>query len=141
MTLCRRSIFAAAFGAILTLPAAAHEVADPTIRHDAHDGVVRLYGAGGPDTAFKKVAAVFTAETGIKVEVTRNGALGGFAVRGLCRHGGPPWAEGAGWGGSFGTAARSAARSDHQGRGGGLAEGHARRETGPHHAGAGGGTV
>ena len=70
MILCRRSIFAAALGTILSFPAAAHEVADPTIKHDARDGVVRLYGAGGPDTAFKKVAAVFTAETGIKVEVT-----------------------------------------------------------------------
>ncbi|WP_082725332.1 extracellular solute-binding protein [Burkholderia sp. RF4-BP95] len=48
----------------------AHEVPDPTIQRDARDGVVRLYGAGGPDTAFTKVAKVFTDETGIKVEVT-----------------------------------------------------------------------
>jgi accessory colonization factor AcfC len=54
MNACRRSILAAALGTILALPAAAHEVADPTIKHDARDGVVRLYGAGGPDTAFKK---------------------------------------------------------------------------------------
>ena len=70
MTLPRRSIFAAALGTILALPAAAHEVADPTIKLIPRDGVVRLYGAGGPDTAFKKVAAAFTAETGVKVEIT-----------------------------------------------------------------------
>ena len=49
--------------------AIAHENPDPSIIHNARDGVVKLYGAGGPDTAFKKVAAVFTQETGIKVEV------------------------------------------------------------------------
>jgi accessory colonization factor AcfC len=70
MTVCRRSIFAAALGTILAFPAVAHEVADPTIKRTPRDGTVRLYGAGGPDTAFKKVAAVFTAETGIKIEVT-----------------------------------------------------------------------
>ena len=65
----RRLIIATALGALLARPATAHEVPDPSIKHDARDGVVRLYGAGGPDTAFKKVAAVFTAETNIKVEV------------------------------------------------------------------------
>ncbi len=65
-----RFILAAVLGAVLALPAAAHEVPDPSIKHDARDGVVRLYGAGGPDTAFKKVAEVFTRDTGIKVEVT-----------------------------------------------------------------------
>ena len=70
MTLSRRSMFAAALGTILALPAAAHEVADPTIKRSPRDGVIRLYGAGGPDTAFKKVAAVFTAQTSVKVEVT-----------------------------------------------------------------------
>ncbi|HTI19319.1 MAG TPA: extracellular solute-binding protein [Trinickia sp.] len=65
-----RSLLAAVFSVIVVAPAAAHEVPDPSIKHNAHDGVVRLYGAGGPDTAFKKVAAVFTKETGIKVEVT-----------------------------------------------------------------------
>jgi accessory colonization factor AcfC len=65
-----RNVFAFVLPAILAWPAAAHEVPDPSIAHNARDGVVRLYGAGGPDTAFKKVAEVFTAETGIKVEVT-----------------------------------------------------------------------
>ena len=50
--------------------AVAHEVPDPSIVHNARDGVVRLYGAGGPDTAFKKVAEVFTKETGINVVIT-----------------------------------------------------------------------
>jgi accessory colonization factor AcfC len=49
---------------------AAHEIPDPSITHNARDGVVRLYGAGGPDTAFKKVAAVFSRETGVEVVVT-----------------------------------------------------------------------
>ena len=63
------SILAVAAPLTLAPPARAHETPDPTIHHNARDGVVRLYGAGGPDTAFKKVAAVFTQETGIKVEV------------------------------------------------------------------------
>ena len=54
---------------IMVAPAATHEVPDSSIIHNARDGVVRLYGAGGPDTAFKKVADVFTKETGIKVEI------------------------------------------------------------------------
>jgi accessory colonization factor AcfC len=54
----------------LAAPANAHEVPDPLIKHNAKDGVVRLYGAGGPDTAFKKVAAVFHQETGIDVAIT-----------------------------------------------------------------------
>jgi accessory colonization factor AcfC len=59
----------------LTLPVvlagstAAHQLLDPSIVHDARDGVVRLYGAGGPDTAFKRIAEVFTKEAGIRVEI------------------------------------------------------------------------
>jgi len=63
-------VISALVAATLYGPASAHEVADPTIRHQAKDGVVRLYGAGGPDTAFKKVADVFRKETGIDVEIT-----------------------------------------------------------------------
>ena len=63
----------AIFAALLPLapmpPAAAHEIPDPAIMHNAHDGVVKLYGAGGPDTAFRKVAEVFHKETGIEVDV------------------------------------------------------------------------
>jgi accessory colonization factor AcfC len=65
-----RSLLVALIPALFTIHAAAHEEPDPSIKHNARDGVVRLYGAGGPDTAFKKVAAVFTKETGVNVEVT-----------------------------------------------------------------------
>ena len=65
-----RSMLLALIAAALAVPVAAHEEPDPSIKRNARDGVVRLYGAGGPDTAFKKVAAVFTKETGIVVEVT-----------------------------------------------------------------------
>ncbi|MGY3886512.1 extracellular solute-binding protein [Aeromonas aquatica] len=40
------------------------------VAHQAGDGVIRLYGPGGPDTALKRAAAAFQQETGIKVEVT-----------------------------------------------------------------------
>jgi accessory colonization factor AcfC len=66
----KMQLLASLIFATLSVNAFPHEVPDPTIKHDAHDGVVRLYGAGGPDTAFTKVAKVFTAETGVKVEVT-----------------------------------------------------------------------
>ena len=42
---------------------------DPSIEHAPQDGVVKLYGAGGPHTAFRKVAAVFEEQTGTSVEV------------------------------------------------------------------------
>ena len=42
---------------------------DPSIKHAPKDGVVKLYGAGGPHTAFRKVAAVFEKDTGVKVEI------------------------------------------------------------------------
>lgn len=48
---------------------AASELYDPTIKHDARDGVVKLYGAGGPHTAFRKVADAFESKTGTKVEI------------------------------------------------------------------------
>ena len=75
MSPLRRSLIvvllgAATVGALPDLPATAHEVADPSIKRAPRDGTVRLYGAGGPDTAFKKVAQAFTAQTGIKVEIT-----------------------------------------------------------------------
>ena len=53
----------------LCLSASAHEEPDPAIKHNAKDGIVKLYGAGGPDTAFRRVADLFQRETGIKVEV------------------------------------------------------------------------
>ena len=42
---------------------------DPSIAHAPSDGVVRLYGAGGPHTAFRKVADLWTERTGTEVEV------------------------------------------------------------------------
>lgn len=42
---------------------------DPSIEHMPQDGTVKLYGAGGPHTAFRKVAKVFEERTGAKVEV------------------------------------------------------------------------
>ena len=70
LDLAARTACALVFSALLAASAAAHEVPDPSIAHNARDGVVRLYGAGGPDTAFKKVAEIFTKETGIQVVVT-----------------------------------------------------------------------
>lgn len=43
---------------------------DPTIPHEPKDGVVRLYGAGGPHTAFEKVADLWMQQTGNTVEIT-----------------------------------------------------------------------
>ncbi|WP_095587680.1 substrate-binding domain-containing protein [Actibacterium ureilyticum] len=42
---------------------------DPAITHAPADGIVKLYGAGGPHTAFQKVADVWQQKTGHKVEV------------------------------------------------------------------------
>ena len=42
---------------------------DPSIKHKPKDGVVKLYGAGGPHTAFKKVAEVWEKRSGTKVEI------------------------------------------------------------------------
>lgn len=42
---------------------------DPSIKHMPKDGIVKLYGAGGPDTAFRKVADVWQQKTGQKVEI------------------------------------------------------------------------
>lgn len=42
---------------------------DPSIKHMPADGLVKLYGAGGPHTAFRKVADAWQAQTGQKVEI------------------------------------------------------------------------
>lgn len=42
---------------------------DPSIRHTPADGVVKLYGAGGPHTAFQKVADAWQAKTGQAIEI------------------------------------------------------------------------
>ena len=42
---------------------------DPSIKHLPKDGIVKLYGAGGPHTAFRKVADVWEQESGVTVEL------------------------------------------------------------------------
>ncbi|MBR9844218.1 MAG: extracellular solute-binding protein [Rhodobacteraceae bacterium] len=42
---------------------------DPSIKHMPKDGVVKLYGAGGPHTAFRKVADRWQANTGQSIEI------------------------------------------------------------------------
>lgn len=42
---------------------------DSAIKHMPKDGIVKLYGAGGPHTAFKKVAEVWETQTSNKVEI------------------------------------------------------------------------
>lgn len=51
--------------------AAAQETAlyDASIKHMPKDGVVKLYGAGGPHTAFRKVADVWQEKTGQAIEI------------------------------------------------------------------------
>jgi accessory colonization factor AcfC len=59
--------------AVLGLSAAAHAqesgLYDPSIRHAPRDGVVRFYGAGGPHTAFQKVANAWERKTGNRIEI------------------------------------------------------------------------
>ncbi|QFT33974.1 Bacterial extracellular solute-binding protein [Labrenzia sp. THAF82] len=42
---------------------------DPAIEHAPGDGVVRLFGAGGPHSAFSKVARAFEEKTGFRVVI------------------------------------------------------------------------
>lgn len=42
---------------------------DPSIKHMPADGVVKLYGAGGPHTAFRKVADAWQATTDQAIEI------------------------------------------------------------------------
>ncbi|CAM3741060.1 extracellular solute-binding protein [Bordetella tumulicola] len=61
----------ATVGALMAISAVAlgTELHDPSISRHAKDGVIKLYGAGGPHTAFKKVAEVWQKQTGNKVEI------------------------------------------------------------------------
>lgn len=56
---------------MLAAPAAMAQTSlfDPAIKHMPKDGIVKLYGAGGPHTAFRKVADVWEEKTGQKVEI------------------------------------------------------------------------
>lgn len=56
---------------LIAAPAFAQETVfyDPTIQHMPKDGIVTLYGAGGPNTAFQKVADVWQAKIGKTVKI------------------------------------------------------------------------
>ena len=54
---------------------------DPSIKHKPKDGVVKLYGAGGPHTAFKKVAEVWEKRSGTKVELSPGLKADGLLMR------------------------------------------------------------
>ncbi|MCG9682926.1 substrate-binding domain-containing protein [Vibrio sp. Isolate23] len=42
---------------------------DPNIVHQPRDGVINVYGPGGPDTALRHAAEAFTKNSGVKVNV------------------------------------------------------------------------
>ena len=78
--LFKTSPFTFAFTLSIVLPIAAQadvftdrlgqtDLHDATIEHAPSDGVVELYGAGGPHTAFRQVADVWEEMTGNTVEV------------------------------------------------------------------------
>ncbi|NIA69868.1 extracellular solute-binding protein [Pelagibius litoralis] len=68
-----RSVFFGAAAALVLLSTAglakASDLYDPSIAHQPKDGVIRIFGPGGPHTAFLKAAKAFEAKTGVKVEV------------------------------------------------------------------------
>lgn len=58
-------------GILCSAPALAQStLVNDAIQHDPKDGVVRLYGAGGPHTALQKVAAAWQEKTGNTAEIT-----------------------------------------------------------------------
>lgn len=48
---------------------ASADLYDPSIKHKPDDGVIKLYGAGGPHTAIQKVADLWEAKGNVKVEL------------------------------------------------------------------------
>jgi len=66
-SLLSTAVFAAFIG---TTAAAETPLVDPSITHAPKDGVIRIFGPGGPHTAFQRAAEVFENQTGITVEVT-----------------------------------------------------------------------
>lgn len=62
------SIFFAA-ALLITTTVQASSLLDKSITHSPQDGVVRIFGPGGPHTAFIKAAHAFQRETGKKVVV------------------------------------------------------------------------
>lgn len=65
-----RSLIAAAL--LAAGPALAQDGAlyDPAIRHAPKDGVVSIYGAGGPEKTFQAIADLWQAQTGHEVRIT-----------------------------------------------------------------------
>ncbi|ETX01205.1 MAG: accessory colonization factor [Candidatus Entotheonella gemina] len=59
----------AALALLVACTASAQTLKDPSITHAPKDGVIRAYGAGGPHTAYRRVAEIFEKETGIPVEI------------------------------------------------------------------------
>ncbi|MEM9355202.1 MAG: substrate-binding domain-containing protein [Pseudomonadota bacterium] len=60
-----------ALAALLTSTAAsANALKDESIQHTPKDGVVRVFGPGGPHTALIRAAKAFEKKTGVDVEVT-----------------------------------------------------------------------
>jgi accessory colonization factor AcfC len=54
----------------LTAAGQASTLIDPEIKHQPQDGVIRIFGPGGPHSAFIKAAKAFEKKTGHRVEVT-----------------------------------------------------------------------
>lgn len=52
-----------------TVAATASPLFNPDIEHAPQDGVIRVFGPGGPHTAYQRAAELFTKETGVPVEV------------------------------------------------------------------------
>ncbi|MEM8970989.1 MAG: substrate-binding domain-containing protein [Pseudomonadota bacterium] len=52
-----------------TAPASAITLKDDRIKHSPKDGVVRVFGPGGPHTALMRAAEAFKKKTGVAVEV------------------------------------------------------------------------
>lgn len=48
---------------------ASADLYDPSIKHEPEDGVIKLYGAGGPHTAIQKVADLWAGQSDVKVEI------------------------------------------------------------------------
>ncbi|MGV8931155.1 MAG: substrate-binding domain-containing protein [Luteimonas sp.] len=68
MRLITCNAFLACFcAAILSAPVSA---ATPNTLHNPADGVVMMYGAGGPHTAYQRAAKLFEKKTGTKVVIT-----------------------------------------------------------------------
>ncbi|NRB66571.1 MAG: substrate-binding domain-containing protein [Vibrio sp.] len=54
---------------IATTSALASPKLDPNIIHQPQDGVIHVYGPGGPDTALRQAAEAYTKKSGVQVNV------------------------------------------------------------------------